>query len=121
MVSHPVHSDGIDAIRKPFNDIADFKIILAIAVRREPPGSDVVDPVAGNEWIVVGFGDLVTESGDVLESAAKDAGTDPAGIIHYVPLFQVAVGRVAEFIIIGMETDDAALAGIAVEIKECVG
>src|SRR5579871_25405 len=75
MISHPGNVQREAWIRKHFNRVARFKIVLACAgfVWKLPGGNLVVD-----ERIIERFRNFMTESGHVLETG-KNAGRDPAG------------------------------------------
>src|ERR1700730_2469870 len=121
VIGHAVHLYCIGSVGETFDDIAILQIVLAIAVRGQPPGGDVVLAIAGYERIIESFRDLVGESSDVDEGAAEQSGTDPRRIVHDITSLPVAIARVARFKVVGVKSEDTAVFGIAVEVKVGVG
>jgi len=74
---------------------------------------DVMHAVTTDERIVVCFGDLMAERGDVLglrtRTTREETGGEPGRVVHDIALLNIAVAGRARFVIIGVEAEDAAL------------
>src|SRR5664279_5038106 len=55
VIGEAVHGHGVGSVWQALDDIAIFKVVLAIAVRRKPPGRNVMHAVAGDKRIVKGL------------------------------------------------------------------
>lgn len=121
MIGDSVNRDRERGIGKVFDYVAIFHDVLALSGRILPEGSDVVDPVEANKGIIKRLRDFVAVRGYILEAAAKETGTYPTGIIQDEEPWQVAIVRqvdgIAGLKVEGMETKDAAVAGISDEQK----
>src|SRR6185437_9510875 len=102
------HGDGEGRVGQAFDYVAILEVILAIAVRREPPRSHVMYSVAGDEWIIERLREFVTGRSDVSERRSEDAGTDPARIVHHIPLLHKLVLVTRWFKVIAVEAKYAA-------------
>src|SRR5262249_10252130 len=121
MIGKAVEHNRERLVGQSLDHVAIFQVILAIAVRREPPRSDVMDSITGNEWIIEDLRYLVAESDDIQSvRAAKNTRADPTGVIEDEESQQVVVAGVARLKVEGVETDNAAVACISNE-QEGVG
>src|SRR6185437_2883208 len=101
-----VQPNGGARIGQTLDHIAHFEIVLAVAVRREPPGRLIetqrlprttTRPARGAERryqrVVERLRELMTERRHVLEGGAEEPGRDPRGVGHRVGPRAIAVRR----------------------------
>src|ERR1700751_53354 len=111
MVGETVHGYRIQRIRQTLDHVTGFEAVLAVAVRREPPGSDIE-----TEWVVIGFGDFVTDGSYILKRV-KQPGADPTGIVKDISPLPKTILRGALLQIVAMEAEHTALRWIAIEVQ----
>jgi hypothetical protein len=74
MAGEIIQRDRENFIGQHFNHVAGLKVVFAVAIARQPPRSYVVNVVAGDKRIVIGFSDLVAEWRDIAERAPEKTG-----------------------------------------------
>ena len=91
-------------MRQSHDDVACFEDIAAVAIRRQPPRSHVVDTISGDEGIVIDLSNFVTERGNVREIRTKDPARNVAGIVQDPAQFVLGVAGIEN---IGVKADHA--------------
>src|SRR5215472_12723535 len=106
------HGGGERLVRQAFNHVAHLEIVLAIAIGREPPGSNV-GPKGRGKRIVISFGDLVAEAGYITYGAVQKNRLVPRGVVEDKKSEQVSVAGIARLHVKEMEAADTARARVA--------
>src|SRR5579872_5395622 len=86
--------------RQSFDRVAHFEIILAVSILRKPPGSDAMNSITADKWIVQTLGDLMAQRRDIFESRAEQARTDPARVVEHITLLAKSVAGIARLVVI---------------------
>ncbi len=109
MVSSPVrHRDRKHLVRQSLHDIATFQIILAIAIRSQPPWRNIVHPINRHQRIVVDLGNLVAKARHVQRCRVPENGLVPSRVVHDKKSEQFSVAVIPRLLINGVESTDAA-------------
>src|SRR6478672_8605461 len=121
MVGPAVDFDRNCGVRQTFDHVADFQIILAVSVWREPPRRDAMNSIAPDKWIIDALRQFVAQRGYVFKPRNEQSRADPTGIVEHISFFAEAVAGIARLEVVSVKAENAALIWIPIEVEIRIG
>src|SRR5713226_3410905 len=91
VVRPSVQGNREELVGKSFDYVPILQIVLAIPIRRQPKGRDVVNAIDAHEGIVEDLGHFVAQRRDVAEATPEYTRGDPTGVIHDIEPLEIAI------------------------------